>query len=67
MALTTTQANNKLIKFRKEVWREYVRENLFSPYMGTFIERDHPCHYRPQQGRQERRRADQHPAARPPQ
>ena len=35
MALTTTAANNKLIKFRMEVYREYVRENLFSPYMGT--------------------------------
>ena len=35
MALTTTAANNKLIKFRQEVYREYVRENLFSPYMGT--------------------------------
>lgn len=35
MALTSTAANNKLIKFRKEVYREYVRENLFSAYMGT--------------------------------
>ncbi len=35
MALTTTAANNKLIRFRQEVYREYVRENLFSPYMGT--------------------------------
>ena len=34
MALTTTAANNKLIKFRTEVYREYVRENLYSPYMG---------------------------------
>ena len=34
MALITTAANNKLIKFRTEVYREYVRENLFSPYMG---------------------------------
>ncbi|WP_445222253.1 DUF4043 family protein [Bradyrhizobium sp. Pa8] len=32
--LTTTAANNKLIYFRKEIYREYVRENLFSPYMG---------------------------------
>jgi hypothetical protein len=37
MALTTTAANNKLIVFRKEIYREYVRENLFSPYMGTSI------------------------------
>jgi len=35
MALTTTAANNKLIVFRKEIYREYVRENLFSPYMGA--------------------------------
>ena len=34
MASTVTQVNNKLIVFRKEVLREYVRENLFSPYMG---------------------------------
>lgn len=37
MALTTTAANNKLIVFRKEIYREYVRENLFSPYMGTSL------------------------------
>ena len=37
MALTTTAVNNKLIVFRKEIYREYVRENLFSPYMGTSI------------------------------
>src|SRR5512139_266969 len=35
MALTSVQTNNKLIKFRKEITREYVRETLFSPYMGT--------------------------------
>ena len=35
MAVTTVQANNKLIVFRKQVFREYVRENLFSPYTGT--------------------------------
>jgi hypothetical protein len=33
MALTTVQSNNKLIKFTKEINREFVRENLFSPYM----------------------------------
>lgn len=37
MAATVTQSNNKLIEFRKEIFREYVRENLFSPYMGTDI------------------------------
>ena len=35
MALTTISANNKLIVFRKEVTREYIRQNLFSPYIGT--------------------------------
>lgn len=34
MAVTTVQTNNKLVKFRTEVYREYVRENLFSAYMG---------------------------------
>jgi hypothetical protein len=33
MALTTVQSNNKLIKFTREINREFVRENLFSPYM----------------------------------
>jgi len=37
MALTTIQTNNKLIKFTKQVNREWVRENLFSPYMGEEI------------------------------
>lgn len=35
MAVTTTQANNKLLVFRKEITREYIRENLFSPYIGS--------------------------------
>lgn len=35
MAVTTVQANNKLIVFRKEVTREYIRQNLFSPYVGS--------------------------------
>jgi hypothetical protein len=34
MAVTTVQSNNKLIKFTEEINREFVRENLFSPYMG---------------------------------
>jgi hypothetical protein len=37
MALTTIQTNNKLIKFTKQVNREWVRENLFAPYMGMDI------------------------------
>lgn len=35
MAVTTVQVNNKLILFRKEVAREYIRQNLFSPYIGS--------------------------------
>jgi len=34
MAVTSIQANNKLIQYVKDVNREYVRENAFSPYMG---------------------------------
>lgn len=37
MALTTIQTNNKLIKFTRAVNREWVRENLFAPYMGEDI------------------------------
>jgi hypothetical protein len=35
MALTQVQANNKLIVFREEITREFVRQNMFSPYMGS--------------------------------
>lgn len=34
MAVTTIQTNNKLIVYQREIVREYVRENMFSPYMG---------------------------------
>jgi hypothetical protein len=34
MAITTPQTNNKLVKFTQQINREFVRENLFSPYMG---------------------------------
>ncbi len=37
MALTTIQSNNKLVQFRKDITREYVRENLFSPYYGDDV------------------------------
>lgn len=33
MALTNVQDNNKLVRYTQEINREYVRENLFSPYM----------------------------------
>lgn len=35
MALSTIQSNNKLIQFRREITREYLKENEFSPYMGS--------------------------------
>src|SRR5215813_7084323 len=34
MANTTVQTNNKLIKFTQEINREWVQENMFSPYQG---------------------------------
>lgn len=34
MALTVIQSNNKLVQYTKDLNREFVRENLFSPYMG---------------------------------
>lgn len=34
MAVTTVQDNNKLVRYTKEINREYVRGNMFSPYMG---------------------------------
>jgi uncharacterized protein DUF4043 len=34
MAVTTIDPNNKLIRFTQEINREFVRENMFSPYMG---------------------------------
>ena len=38
MAVTTIQTNNKLIKFTQDINREFVRENLFSPYMGEGLD-----------------------------
>lgn len=37
MAQTTVESNNKLVKYTREINREFVRENLFSPYMGTSL------------------------------
>jgi Protein of unknown function (DUF4043) len=34
MAVTQTYAGNQLIKWRKDVYREWRRGNFFSPYMG---------------------------------
>jgi hypothetical protein len=37
MAQTVIQSNNKLVQYTKEINREFVRENMFSPYMGTSL------------------------------
>ena len=37
MAFSTVQTNNKLVKYTQEINREYVRENMFSPYMGEAV------------------------------
>jgi hypothetical protein len=38
MALTSVQSNNKLLKFTTDINREFVRENLFCPYMGEGLD-----------------------------
>jgi hypothetical protein len=38
MAVTTVQSNNKLIQFTRDINREFVRQNLFSPYMGEGLD-----------------------------
>jgi hypothetical protein len=37
MAVTDIQANNKLIRFTQAINREWVRENMFSPYMSDDV------------------------------
>lgn len=37
MAVSTVQSNNKLVAYTKEINREWVRGNLFSPYMGASL------------------------------
>ena len=37
MAISDIQTNNKLIRFTQQINREWVRENMFSPYMGEDI------------------------------
>jgi hypothetical protein len=38
MAVTTITSNNKLIQFTREINREFVRQSMFSPYMGTGLD-----------------------------
>lgn len=35
MATSTVQDNNKLVRYTQQINREFVRENLFSPYMSS--------------------------------
>lgn len=35
MAVTTVQANNNLVQFTRDINREFIRQNMFSPFMGT--------------------------------
>lgn len=37
MAVTTVETNNKLIRFTQQINREFVRQNMFSPYMGEAL------------------------------
>lgn len=37
MAVTTVQSNNKLVRYTKQINREFVRESMFSPYMGKDV------------------------------
>jgi hypothetical protein len=37
MAITTPQSNNKLVQYVRDINREFVRENLFDPYMGDDV------------------------------
>ncbi|CAL8974447.1 hypothetical protein RHODGE_RHODGE_03319 [Rhodoplanes serenus] len=37
MAVTSPDSNNKLVKYTQQINREYVRQNRFSPYMGTAL------------------------------
>lgn len=50
MATTTPQTNNKLVQYRKELIKEYVRENMFSPYMGDSINSIIRTMYDPKKG-----------------
>ena len=50
MALTTVETNNKLVQYTKEINREFVRENLFDPYMGTALNSIIRKRYEPKMG-----------------
>lgn len=35
MAVTTVNSNNSLVQFTRDINREFIRQNMFSPFMGT--------------------------------
>ena len=37
MAKTTIQDNNKLVRYTRQINRELVKQNMYSPYMGTAL------------------------------
>lgn len=37
MAQTQVETNNRLVRYTRDIYREFVRDNMFSPYMGTSI------------------------------
>jgi hypothetical protein len=57
MALSTTQSNNKLVKFTQEINREFVRENTVLALHGRGGQFHHSHPY----GTEKRRRADEYP------
>jgi len=50
MAITTVETNNKLVQYTRDINREFVRENLFSPYMGTSLNSIIRKKYEPKMG-----------------
>ena len=50
MALTTIQSNNKLVQYTRDINREFVRENLFNPYMGDELTAIIRRRFEPKQG-----------------
>lgn len=50
MALSTVQTNNQLVKYTQDINREFVRENLFSPYMGKGLDAIIRMRYEPKMG-----------------
>lgn len=50
MALNQIESKNQLVKYTQQINREYVRQNLFSPYMGRDLNSIIRLRYEPTQG-----------------